>query len=526
MMLLLLAACTSDPSPAPADITVSAPTPLLRRLTVEQYQNVLKDLFGPAYVMPSDIEELTASDGLVELGASISSLSSSGVEQLEENAFDMAEQALDETHRMFTVPCNPTATVDEVCAAQFVASFGRRAWRRPLTTAEVGTYTGLANRAAATLGDFYQGLQYAIVGIMQSPNFAYRIELGEEDPDNPGQRRLTSVELASRLSFFFWNTLPDEELLAAGERGELLEPANLEMQARRLLADERAKVGVRAFFTDLLQLYNLDVLSKDPTIFTHYSADLGAAAKEETLLGLEHIIFTTDGDYRTFFTTQTAFINPKLAAIYNVPAPSLDGFGMTTLASDGGRRGFLGQASFLALNAHAVSTSATKRGKYIREVLLCQTIPPPPAGLNTAIPESTAETPTLRDRVEQHLLDPSCAACHNLMDPIGLGLENFDGVGSWRVTENGAVIDPSGDLDGEPYSNAWELGQLIYSHEDTGPCLAKDLYKYAVGHSIDTGEEAQVEALAQAFAASNYSVKSLLLAIATSEGFRTVGEIE
>jgi hypothetical protein len=276
----------------------------------------------------------------------------------------------------------------------------------------------------------------------------------------------------------------------------------------------------------MLQLYALDDLSKDPSVFVLASATLGPAAREETLRGLEHIVLQADEDYRTIFTTQRAFIDRELATLYEVRAPAREGFGETWLDASGGRRGLLGQAAFLAANAHAVSSSATKRGVFIREVLLCQDMPPPPAGVDTSIPEPSEDAVTLRDRVAVHLTDPTCASCHKLTDPIGLGLENFDGLGGWRLTENGGTIDPSGELDGAAFADAWALGQVLFDHPRTGPCLTETLFNYAVGHAMVESEEPTVEHLAESFALASYSVKALLAQIATSPGFRTAGEVE
>ena len=224
-----------------------------------------------------------------------------------------------------------------------------------------------------------------VVGdLLQSPNFLYRIELGEED--DTGVRRYTDYEMASRLSYFLWNTTPDAELLESAAQGELTEDEGLETQVDRLMGDDRARQGMRAVFTDIFDLHELDDLTKDPLIFLYMSDDLGESAREETLVGLEQLVFEDDGDFRDLFTIQDTWIDRRLASIYNVPAPSMDGFAWTSLSDSDRRRGFMGQVSFLALQAHAVSTSVTLRGRFIRENLLCQNIPDPPAFAPTRAP--------------------------------------------------------------------------------------------------------------------------------------------
>ena len=510
-----------EPLGPPPAVTPAEPT--LRRLTTAQYENSLHVLFGDDLVLPTSIEPDTAVSGLYAVGAAQTSLSPFGVERYEEAAYSLAGQILAEDKRSLVATCSPQAPVDEACAREIIEGVGRKVWRRPLSTEESDRLTGLAVNASTTLDDFYSGLQYGLAAILQSPYFLYRVELGSDD--GTGRIAFDNFELASRLSYFFWNTTPDEELLAAAEQGLLTTDEGLAAQVDRLMADDRAREGVRSFFTEMLTLYLLDDLSKDPTLFLHFSPDLGPSAREETLLGIEDLVFTKDADFRELFTTQHTFLDRKLAAVYNVRAPALEGFGETDLPADGGRRGFLGQISFLAPNSHATSTSATRRGIFVRQVLMCQTVLPPPANLNTSIPEVSKDAPTLRDRVAIHLTDPYCAGCHNSMDKVGLGFENFDAVGGWRRTENDAVIDASGDLDGESFENAWELSGLLAESERFPRCLTKTLYQYANGHAEGEGEEEMISWLAEDFARSDHSVKALMRSLALSEGFATAGEV-
>lgn len=530
-VLILLLACDPEaPEPKAEQIPpvpeVVSPEPTLRRLTTAQYENSVTDLLGEGLVMPTSLEPDTEIDGLFSVGAAETSVSPTGVVRYEDAAYLLAGQALSEERRAAVMPCTPSDIVDAECAGQFVAQVGRRAWRRALAEEEQGRLVQIAGDAAAVVGDFHGGLTYALAAILQSPNFLYRVELGVPDPELSGRRVLTGYELATRLSYFYWNTTPDEALLAAAEAGELDSAEGLEAAAARLLADQRSRAGVRNFFTEMLGLYALDTLSKDPLVFLHMSPEVGPSAREETLLTIEDTVFTQDGDYRDLFTTRKTFLDRKLAAIYNVRAPVPDGFGATELPEDGGRRGLLGQASFLALNAHAVSSSATLRGKFVREVLMCQPMPLPPANANTAIPEATEDMPTLRDRVQVHLTDPSCASCHRPMDLIGLGFENFDGLGGWRATENGATIDPSGELDGAAFKDAWGMAALVREAPELTACLTQTMYRYAVGHSIAAGEEELTAWLDGDFARAGYSIQSLMLAITMSPGFRYVGEVQ
>ncbi len=502
-----------DHGPAPA---AEPPAPTLRRLTWSQYEQTVADLLGEDIALPTRLEPDARVDGLPSVGATVMSVSQWGVERYEDAAFLLAEQALEDDRML---PCEATAVDDADCATEFVDTWGVRFYRRPLTADETDRLVALVTSIGTAESDFRVGATYALAAMLQSPHFLYRVELGQSG-------WLDDYELATRLSYLLWNTTPDDTLLAAAAGGTLGTDDGLLAEATRLLDDPRAEQGVRNLFTEILYLDELDELSKDPTTFTHASAELGPNAREETLLGVVDLVLTRDGDYRSLYTTRTTFVDRSLAALYNVEAPVMDGYGAVTLDKDGGRRGLLGQASFLALNAHLTSTSATLRGKFIQEVLLCHIIPPPPSGVDTSIPEPDADSPTLRERIQSHLEDPTCAGCHELTDLIGLGFENFDGVGRWRDTENGATIDPSGDLEGEPFDDAWDFARALSDHPDLGPCLAQHVWGVGTGHTPIYEELALSEWLAEELRLYDHSVKRLLLATVVSEGFRQVGAVE
>jgi hypothetical protein len=528
--LLLLVACDPKVQPEPpvalrgAAPTVDPAAPALRRLTQPQYAATVTHLFGDGMVLPSSLEPDTAIDGLVAVGAAATSISPVGVEQYEEAAYTLAEQVLADPDRTAAVVGCAPAT--EGCLRTFVATFGRRAWRRSLTTDEVDRVVAVGESASATVGAPDAGVLYAMALLLQSPAFLYRDELGEVDPDAAdGARRYTSVEMASRLSFLLWNGPPDDTLLDAAEAGALVTDAGLGTEVDRMLADDRSREGVRAFFTEMLELADLDTLNKDPALFTHMSPEVGPSAREETLLGIEAIVFG-DEDWRSFYTTRRTFLDPVLASLYDVRSPTREGFAEAMLPDDGLRAGFLGQASFLALQAHPTSSSATLRGAFLRDVLLCQAIPAPPADVDTSIPEADATSPTLRQRIETHLSDPTCAGCHQLTDPIGLGLENFDGLGTTRLTENGGTIDASGDLDGADFGGPVALGAALAEHPRIGPCLTETLYRYATARTVTDGESDLVDWHAAGFEEAGFHVKALLTDIATSPGFRRVGALD
>jgi hypothetical protein len=509
-----------------SDPMVELPSPTLRRLTRAQYHNSVTALLGEGLVLPSHLEPDETTDGLLAIGAALTTISPRGVEQYETAAFSLAGQALEnESLRDLLVPCEPSGPVDDVCAEEVFSSFGERAWRRPLSDDETTVLVDISAEAAAVLDDFYGGLSYGLAAVLQSPNFLFRAELGEPDPDTDGQR-FTNHEMASRLSYFLWNTTPDAELLAAASAEELTDDAGLEVQVERMMLDPRFEDGIREFFSDMLSLHELNDLTKDPTIFTHMSPEVGPSAREETLLGVIDNVITNDADYREIFTTTKTFLDRKMASIYSVRAPVREGFAPTTLEDEEGRRGLLGQVSFLAMQSHPVNTSATLRGQYVREVLLCQYIPPPPSDVDTSIPEPSATAKTLRERVAVHLEDDFCAGCHQITDPIGLGFEQFDGLGHFRTLEEGAEIDPSGELDGKAFSDAWELSARISEHPALAGCLARTVMASASGHSVTDGEEEAVDYLSEGFQFMDHSVQFLVRDLVMSSAFRMAGDIE
>jgi hypothetical protein len=329
--------------------------------------------------------------------------------------------------------------------------------------------------------------------------------------------------MAARLSYLMWNTTPDAELLEAAGRGELTSEDTLRVHYERLLASDRARVGILELFRQAYHLGELESLSKDPTVFPQMHPDLGTAALEETERVLEALIFDEQADFRELLVSNRTFVNRRLAALYGIPAPSAEGWGEVFLPAETGRRGFFGHASFLAVNSHPTSTSATERGLFVREALLCMVVPPPPSGVDTSIPEPSPDAPTLRERIAVHLEDPNCAGCHLLTDPMGLAFENFDGIGVWRALENEVEIDASGDLDGAAFDDAWDLADVVTERREFGRCVAQHLLRYGTASVEGNGQRPGIDVLEQDFVASGYRVLDLLEAFVMSPAFRTAG---
>ncbi len=522
LLATLLAGC-SGTTDASGSVEVEAGPIALRRLTAEQYERSIRDVLGGHITVTSRIDPDDRRDGLLAVGSSFASVTPSGFEKYEAAAAAVAEQALDEAHRGDLVRCEPSGVQDDGCARAFVERVGRLLLRRSLTPAEVEARAAIANQAADELDDFHQGLELALTSLLVSPEFLFRVEIAEPLPDDPTKMRLTSVSMASRLSYLLWDTTPDDELLTAGENGELVDENGLAMQIERLLAAPELETGIRALFADMYDFKQFDdgLVRKDAALFPVYTQPLIEEAKEQTLRTIvTHV--TAGDDYRDLFTTPESFMTRRLGVLYQVPVPTPNGWEAYRFPENTMRAGILTHASLNALYSHPGRSSATLRGKFVREVLLCQDVPTPPANIDFSIVENTmGELRTARERLEAHVSNDACAGCHSLMDPVGLALESFDAIGMFRTEENGVQIDTSGDLEGVFYDDAAGMGRALRNHPSLGPCMVRTLFRYAVGRQVEASEDPLLEYLGRRFEVSGYSVTELLREVAMSDGFRT-----
>ena len=490
----------------------SGPTGL-RLLTPTQYRNSVIDVLGP-------VAAPTVGQWRSSIAAAQGGVASAGVEDYEEAAHTVtAELFADPALRLQVTGCTPTASPGDPCVATVLATLGRRAWRRPLAADELARYAGVAVDAAGLLGgDPWLGLQYAVAGLLQSPNFVYRVELGEPvAPEDPLYVRFTGHELASRLSYLLWNTTPDDELLAAAAAGELADEAGTMAQVDRLLASPRAQDGLVQLFVDMFDLDALLSLQKDVALLPAFTGTIGPAMREEMVRVIADTV-VVKRDYRQLFATTDGFVNAELAALYGLPGEFTD-FTPVTLPDN--RGGLLTLAGFLAINSGEASTSPTKRGLTVRRVLMCQSIPPPPPGVEAELPEpGDGEPMTKRDQLELHRSDPTCASCHQFTDPIGLALEHYDALGGFRALDKGLEIDPAGDLDGAPFTDAVELGALLGEHIAAGDCVVRNLYRYATGHIEQYSEQPAIDLMLAGLTDNGHDLTAAVEALARSESFR------
>ncbi|MDE2301656.1 MAG: DUF1592 domain-containing protein [Sphingomonadales bacterium] len=487
----------------------------LRRLTEAQYRNTIADIFGPDIRVAGRFEPIVRPvHELIASGARDSSVSPSGLEQLDAIGRGVAAQVFDDKHRALFLPCQPhdEAAPDESCARAALLPLGRYLFRRPLTDAEGNGYVAMAGAAARTAHSFDKGLELGLAAMLESPQFLYIVETAQPDPQHPGVLVLDDYSRASRLSYTLWNTTPDAALLASAASGRLHDPAVLAATAAKMVKSPRFEDGIRAFFADMLLFERFDSLSKDPIIFPYFNSEVAAAMPEQMLRTITDHLLTRDGDYRQLFLTGHTFMTRALGGLYQVPVHKDKGWEPYQFAPGADRAGLLGQAGFLAIYSQTGRSSPTLRGRAIRELLLCQPVPNPPGNVNfTAVQDvKNRAMPTARVRLAAHMTDENCAGCHRLTDPLGLSLERFDGIGGWRTTENGAVIDPAGKLDKQDFSGAEGLGKLLAASPDASQCVASRALEYVRGQPSDDAD-AMVESLDSHFAASGYRIRALFL---------------
>lgn len=520
-----LAACEQSPVELPYDASNAASKSRARLLTAQQYLNAIGDVFGEdvAASLVSPMPPMQRTDGLLASGAASAGLTSDQISQIQQAAATIAAMVVDDEHRDFLIPCSPhsPAQPDADCASRFLGATGRLLLRRPLSEARLNELVELASDAAEQTSDFFDGLALALESVLISPDFLFIVDQTEADPNQAGSQRLDAYSLASRLSFFLWNGPPDPALLDAAERGELFDSRKRTAAVDRLLASPRLHEGMRAFFDDMLAFDDFDSLAKDSMVYPMVTAATLADAREQTLLTVIDHLLTREADYRDLFTTRKTFISMSLAAVYGTSADRA--WMPYEFPQDGPRQGLLTHMSFLAAHSHSVRSSPTLRGKAMRELLLCQHVPDPPPNVDFSGLEDAEGAATARERLQVHNSNPSCAGCHLITDPMGLSLENFDGAGAFRDTEDGAELDIRGELDGVFYDDIKGLAVAMRNHPKLSYCLVNRLYAYATGGPVSLRDDRDtLRWFEERFAAGEYRLPVLLRELGLSKVFSTV----
>ena len=480
----------------------------LLRLSRIEYDNTLRDLLGdasrPGFAkLPSDVHDPFDNDYKTQL------VSGALIGSAETLAQEASARVLADPQRLYAlVGCQPSGPGDAACLGSFIRKFGRRAFRRPLTDAEAQSYQALAAFGVEDK-NFYTAVDLVVRAMLQDPSFLYRVESGDPVTGLPGVFRLNDYEIATRLSYFLWATTPSDTILDLAQAGQLGAGPSRRAAAARLLGDARGRERVAMFHAFWLGYHQLPL-----------AADLAMALRAESDALVSRTIFDAPGDYFRIFQSPDTFLTGALATHYGLPAPA-NAAGAFVPYGSSGRRGILSHGAVLAAGAKFDDTSPTLRGVFVRNRLLCQTIPPPPP--NVAVDQPPAGAGKCKvDRYAQHR-SGGCASCHNLTDPIGFGLENYDRAGRYRTTDKDApdcLISGDGEVAGVgKFNGPGPLGDMLIASGGMEACVVTQLYRLAMGRREAAADAATLTALTTAFGDKHRAFDQLVLDLVESPAF-------
>jgi hypothetical protein len=480
-------------------------------LTREQYINTVSDLLG------FDVRPLVkfADAGGRKLDAAVY-LTALAAEERLRTAEAIAAEAAGPANLPRLSPCDAVAS-ESACADQLIDRLAPRAFRRPLAAAQRADLRQLFDQGRAAAGSFASGVEALVAGVLQAPEFLYLFTTPPRETRAGAVVALDDFDLASRMSYFLWNSAPDDELTAAAAAGRLASADQVSAQARRLLAHPRAVRMREDFYRGWLELDNLaSVTRQDPAFTPALAADLGRSILE----GI-HAVYRGDGKSQTLLGDSTLFLDDRLARLY-APAATPGADLKATAVDRGQRRGLLTHPALMTVLADADASDPIRRGKFVRMKLLCGEVPEPLDDIPD-LPPLRAGLST-RQRLEQHRSMPACRACHQLFDPIGMAFESFDFVGRFREQDQGVAVDTSGEVIGDvdvkgTFARGMELVDRLAGSADARRCLAGQFYRYAVTRDPDPAEKCALAAIEDRFAGKG-DLNDLLLAIAVSDGFR------
>lgn len=484
-----------------------------QRLTNRQYDNTVRALLGD--------DSAPASKSFSAEGSGTSGFSSPSlvsvvdVDRFRAVAEQLATSAVPKLVPGKLLPCDP-ASGEDACAEQFITKFGTRAFRRPLEATELGDLKGLYKTARTELAeDFKGGLRIVIGALLQSPDFLYHWQIPSSDAAQTDPK-FASYAVASRLSYFLQNTMPDDSLFEAAATGKLTTEADIEAQARRLLAMPEAREALESFHVQWLHLQNVTNLNKiDPAW-----PGAKAAVLAETFAFVDHVLREGDGSLATLLTAPFSFVNQATAPIYGVDGVTGDAFVKRDLPN---RWGLLTQASVLAAQSKSNEDDPILRGKLVRENLLCHKLPPVPPN----VPElpKPDETVSNRKRHEQHMAVQPCKGCHMPMDPIGFGLGNYDAIGRYRTKDGAHDVDARGtifSIDGKDieFNGARELATILSESDEVRRCVMTKWFRYAFGRGETALDQPSIDGVYQTYSGTAFNVREMLVAIVKSPSFR------
>lgn len=420
------------------------------------------------------------------------------------------------------IPSKPEPGTEIAYAREILRPFVSKAFRRPATNAEVVRLSQFVSMVMEDGGSFEDGIKLAVQAVIASPKFLFRWELdrGLMTDEEKAIRHINNFEIASRLSYFLWNSMPDDELFELAREGKLNDAEILRSQTRRMLKDERARRFVSNFVGQWLQIRNLDTHSPDPGLFPEFTQSLRAAMKRETELLCETVV-AEDLSLKTLLDSDFTYVNKELAAHYGLPEPEGDSFSKVLLPASSPRGGVLTQGSILTITSNPTRTSPVIRGKWILEQILGTPPPPPPPNV-PELEESkeASENASLRKRLEIHRDKPDCAGCHAKMDPLGFAFENFDAVGKWRTMDDHFKIDPSGQLpDGTEFNGPADLKNYLVSGDTFIKSLTEKMLTYAIGRGLEYYDQCAIDKIVKKVQSTDYKVSSLIEGIVFSDPF-------
>lgn len=498
-------------------VDVSKGGPKLRILTQTEYKNSITDLLGTISAK-LDLPPDTLVAGFSAVGAAEVTINASAVEQYETATRAAVGEVFGDAARwQKLVGCQPKDDLSDACVVTFIKTFGKRAFRRDLTDAEVQQWLQVGKDAAQATATAAQSLGAITSGLLQSPYFLYRVETNKLDMAS-GRLKYDGPSMATRLAYLLTGHPPSDALLAAAAAGQLDTADGVKTAATPLMNDPNAIERMASFFSEFSQAQLVLVVQKSPEMFPSFNMALQNSMLQATQLFIKNIVLAPNADVRTFFDSNQTFVDAALAPIYGVSPPA-SGFAQITLAADAGRAGILGQAAVIAGHSQPDHNSPTRRGVFITGTFLCQTPPSPPPGVITTLPEDP--TLTSRQKLEQHRSNPSCAACHALFDPAGLALEHLDSIGKYRANENGLAIDATGTLDGVAFDGGAQLGAAFRQSSRALTCMMNNFYRNANGIVDASADSMQIDALTQALASKGYVWRDLVADFVVSDAFRS-----
>lgn len=520
-----------DPGMSSNPLFATAPARRLRRLSNREYDNVVRDLLGETRRPADDFLEDAYPNGY-DNGSATLVVQSDQLESYQVAAEMIAERAVADRLPTLLDGCLPRLKGEAACAKHFLSTFPARAFRRPLTETERERLASLLELGVSSDG-LAGGVRLVLEAVLQSPQFLYREELGAPSPSLPaGYVELTSHEIASAISFLITGSVPDRELIRAAERGELSDAEGRRAQAARLLATAGARDSLRALLHRWFATHRLESVTKYPWVNAAFGWDLLRSMATELDLTFDRALWTGAGSLRELFTSPIGFVDGRLAGIYGVPAPAASADGAPAAVPDAPqaivldgqvRGGILTRAGFLTAHSSYDNSGPIERGVFVLGSLLCIGLPPPPPDIPfPPAPADPAAMQTTRQRFEEHVTNDACRNCHKIIDGVGFGFEEFDAVGVHRTTENGAPVDPrgeligTGDVDG-PFRGVSELAARMVASRRLTECFARQIYRYAMG-DVEAPVDPLFAALRDA-ATAETRMTDLLLEVVASPTF-------